>query len=62
VDDDRGITHDMIIKIDQGHLGPPCRSLECWKLMSGLGKRSSYKSSARDISRALELLSRALEL
>jgi hypothetical protein len=26
-------THDMIFKIDQRHfLGPPCRSVECWKL------------------------------
>jgi hypothetical protein len=31
--DERGITHDMILKIGQGHfLGPPCWSLECWKL------------------------------
>jgi hypothetical protein len=33
VDDERCNTHDMIFKIDQElFLGPPCRSLECWKL------------------------------
>jgi hypothetical protein len=35
VDDERGITDDMIFKIDQGHfLGPPCRILECWKRLT----------------------------